>query len=354
MATSIVPASVPHPVITTDPARATRREEGESQPLPKWAIAQKVTLSFLSSLPAALVALPAAYGSAMFSQTVYEPPWNAAIGIGVESCYIGLILFARKKSRKTFVMTALAALLCSVIYNTLHAAEVKGLLANQAWFIDWLLALLHGSPLPLLGFSYFMLLHSSSDEAAPAPVSVTSQVEYQGEDLRLGQSKREKASEEMGSVQDLPREHLISANENEEDDENKSEKAAQSALPRAASLTKDLESNLLTASAATLSDATEKRLQLLPAKPQTTASPMDLAGFAGSLARQVQSGKLGVAAFETRLEDWLSEAKLTEPTEAKWDNTTLEELKKLIRQVQKRELKVREFDQKARELLRRN
>ena len=97
MAASIVPASIPHLVTTTDPATANKREVGKGQSLSRWTLAQKVTLSFLSSLPAALVALPAAYGSAMFSQTVYEPPWNAAIGIGVESCYIGLILFARKK-----------------------------------------------------------------------------------------------------------------------------------------------------------------------------------------------------------------------------------------------------------------
>lgn len=349
MAASIVPASVPRRVTTTKIANEGEIREG--QPLPKWALAQKVTLSFLSSLPAALVALPAAYGSAMFSQTVYEPPWNAAIGIGVESCYIGLILFARTKSRKTFVMTALAALLCSVIYNTLHAAEVKGLLANQAWFVEWVLALLHGSPLPLLGFSYFMLLHSSSDEAAPAPAPVTSQVEYQSEEPGLGHSEPDKAHTGVSSVLGLAEEQLIDANEKEDEDENKSEEAAQSSLLRAASLTEDTPSNLLAATAATLPDTTGKESPLAVAKPQTTPSPMDLAGFAGSLARQVQSGKLGVAAFETRVEDWLNEAGRVELTDENWSPATLEELKKLIRQVQKRELKVREFDQKVSELL---
>ncbi len=144
-----------------------------------WASLKKVIVNFVSSVPAALVAIPAAIGSAEFSRRVYQEPWNIAIGLGIESCYIGLILFARNKGFRAYLTTALTALICGVIYNTLHAAEVEGLLGSVGWQWEWVLAFVHGSPLSILGFSYFMLLHSSSDARENSQQIADSQLERQ-------------------------------------------------------------------------------------------------------------------------------------------------------------------------------
>jgi len=144
-----------------------------------WASLKKVIVSFVSSVPAALVAIPAAIGSAEFSRRVYQEPWNIAIGLGIESCYIGLILFARNKGFRAYLTTALTALICGVIYNTLHAAEMEGLLGSVGWQWEWVLAFVHGSPLSILGFSYFMLLHSSSDARENSQQIADAQLERQ-------------------------------------------------------------------------------------------------------------------------------------------------------------------------------
>jgi hypothetical protein len=344
-------------------------------PLSKWAIVQKVSVTVLSSIPAALVALPAAYGSAQFSQSVYEPPWNAAIGIGIEGCYIGLILFAQKKSRRAFLMTALSALVCSIIYNTLHAAEVKGLLKEQAWFIEWGLSFLHGTPLPLLGFSYFMLLHSSSDEIAPP---LQPQAYFSEGPVPALAAPTERSSSAISASTVLPTiapgavvaRHVAKKESQFEDQRVEVENpplqqdmtasvtqpAAPPAIlsPRANSEDKEKPTVSLNSSRvaqAVANGATKANQDALPVSSLPTPNPAtfeetSLSQFVtlvGSLARQVQSGKLGVVAFEGKIEEWLNEysPKLDEQIRA----LISEELKKRIRQVQKRELKVREFDQ---------
>jgi hypothetical protein len=130
---------------------------------------------FLSNAPLALIALPAAYGSAAFESRVYEWPWNIGIGIGVEAAYTGIIFFAVRKSKKAFLATALTAMCVGVIYNTLHGAVAYDLLKEPGLLGGWVLALVHGAPLSILAFTYGMLMHHSSDE----PVAEMPKVELE-------------------------------------------------------------------------------------------------------------------------------------------------------------------------------
>lgn len=118
---------------------------------------------FLSNMPLALIALPAAYGSGAFESRVYEAPWNILIGVGVESAYTGIIFFAARKSKRAFMATALTAMIVGVVYNSLHAADIYGLLKGLDAAGFWILSLVHGAPLSVLAFSYGLLMHHSSD-----------------------------------------------------------------------------------------------------------------------------------------------------------------------------------------------
>jgi hypothetical protein len=261
----------------------------------KWETVKRITTNFVSSVPAALVALPAAYGSAMFSKDIYGEPFNWSIGIGIEASYIGLVLFARKKSYKTFLTTALAALVCGVIYNTLHAAEVKGLLENQGTEVLWLLAFVHGAPLSILGFSYFMLLHRSSD-------------------VNFEVSKNEISNP---VIADKPESYII-------------------APPSADGGNPNVEINLPFQPSS--SEIIEPlRFSKIVTFQNTSSEISVLYDEITKLVRQLQRGDLGVKDFEKKLEEYL---KLNEMS----NSTLFDEINKSARQVQRRELKIGEFD----------
>ena len=124
--------------------------------------------NLIANVPLALLALPASYGAARFSEKVYQEPVNWVLGGAFESAYTGAIFFAQKKSRYIFMLTVASAVICGVIYNTLWAATTDTLLDNQFWAIRWLIALIHGAPLSVLAFAYAMLMHKTSDAGADA------------------------------------------------------------------------------------------------------------------------------------------------------------------------------------------
>jgi hypothetical protein len=119
----------------------------------------------LSNIPLALISLPASYGAAQFSQRYYPEPWNWVLGGAFESTYLGAWIFAQKKNRPIFIATILVASLCGAIFNTLHVAQVEGLVRRGGNFGDWILAVIHGAPMSLLGLAYAGLLHFSADES---------------------------------------------------------------------------------------------------------------------------------------------------------------------------------------------
>jgi hypothetical protein len=129
--------------------------------------------NLIANVPLALLALPASYGAARFSEKVYQEPVNWILGGAFESAYTGAIFFAQKKSKRIFAITVASAVICGVIYNTLWAATTDNLLANQIFQIRWLIALIHGAPLSVLAFAYAMLMHKTSDaveEAVSTPI----------------------------------------------------------------------------------------------------------------------------------------------------------------------------------------
>jgi hypothetical protein len=128
--------------------------------------------NLIANIPLALLALPASYGAARFSEKVYQEPVNWILGGAFESAYTGAIFFAQKKSRSIFMVTVASAVICGVIYNTLWAATTDTLLDNQFWAIRWLIALIHGAPLSVLAFAYAMLMHKTSDAETVVEIPV--------------------------------------------------------------------------------------------------------------------------------------------------------------------------------------
>jgi hypothetical protein len=128
-----------------------------------WIIGKWTSL-ILSNIPLALISLPASYGASQFSHHYYPEPWNWILGGAFESTYLGAWIFAQKKNRPIFIATILVASLCGAIFNTLHVAQIEGLVKRGGDFGDWVLAVIHGAPMSLLGLAYAGLLHFSSDE----------------------------------------------------------------------------------------------------------------------------------------------------------------------------------------------
>ena len=119
--------------------------------------------SILSKFPLFAVAAPASYGVAMFSESVYKFPINIALGLAFESVYLGAIFLAENKSQFVFLWTVIIACLTSATYNTLYAAQVAHILLQDGDVLQWLVALVHGLPLPLLSVAFSWLLHFMSD-----------------------------------------------------------------------------------------------------------------------------------------------------------------------------------------------
>lgn len=115
-------------------------------------------------LPQALLALPAAYASSQFAAhaNVFPPPFNIMLGVAFEWTYLGTLAVAGASTDNYwYKIVNGVAVITSIIYVTLHAAERYGLLA--ALTSDWwklAFSLIHGIPLAGLNFVYGLLIHN--------------------------------------------------------------------------------------------------------------------------------------------------------------------------------------------------
>jgi hypothetical protein len=308
----------------------------------------------------------------MFSEKAYPPPWNWFTGAGVESCYIGLILFARKKSLKSFLRTALMALLCGVVYNSLHAAEVSDLLQEQNSLVKWSLSIVHGSPLSLLAFSYFLLLHASSDSLLRY---VKNRRRMVTNSSASGSSHKSASSDKpvspvatSGQLQPVQEETLPS--EVQVTDASSPVTTSNQPVSEKGSVP-DSSKLQLPESRSRLSSSTTTLLEVATNHSETTSfvakytqgqeSQLEVTTLAdfttqvGAMARQIQTSKLGVREFENRLQELLDGLSQDEPAlvtvlEALSSDREsarkelVEQIRRMARQLQKRELGVKEFD----------
>lgn len=114
--------------------------------------------------PNGLLAIPAAYASSQWAahRGVFPPPFNMMLGIAFEWVYLGTLAVAGALPRNRWFVTVNAiAVVSSVIYVTLHAADKYGQLdklTSSGW--QWTFAVIHGLPLAVLNFCYSMLVHT--------------------------------------------------------------------------------------------------------------------------------------------------------------------------------------------------
>lgn len=123
--------------------------------------------------PNAGLALPAAYASAQFAQHggVFPAALGWMIGISFEWMYIGsLALASRLRDSKLFNLVNALAVLTSIVYVTLFAADAYGSLGtlmNLKYMIGtvevapfkWFFAVVHAAPLAGLNYLYSRMLH---------------------------------------------------------------------------------------------------------------------------------------------------------------------------------------------------
>lgn len=113
--------------------------------------------------PQALLALPAAYASSQFAAHygVFPFPFNIMLGIAFEWVYLGTLAVAGAQKRNTwYVVVNAVAVLTSIAYVTLHAADRYQLFGQPDRMMLWFFALMHGVPLAGLNFFYGLLVHS--------------------------------------------------------------------------------------------------------------------------------------------------------------------------------------------------
>jgi len=109
-------------------------------------------------LPLPMLGLAASYGVYFFASQ-FVPIYIAVIeACAFELTYIGLAsMKGLNKERRSYARkVSVGAVVVSIIYNTISAAmhQDPNLLDNLNWFWFWVLSVLHGAPLALLG--YFM------------------------------------------------------------------------------------------------------------------------------------------------------------------------------------------------------
>lgn len=117
----------------------------------------------LTYTPSILLVMPAAYASSQFAahHSVFPFPFNIMLGIAFEWMYAGTIALAGNKKRsKWYIAVIITGAITSVIYITLHAASMYGLLDRLSdW--RWLLffSVIHALPIAVLNVMY-MTLHN--------------------------------------------------------------------------------------------------------------------------------------------------------------------------------------------------
>jgi len=115
-------------------------------------------------LPQALLALPAAYASSQFAAhyQVFPSPFNIMLGIAFEWVYLGTLAVAGASTDNDwYKIVNGVAVVTSIIYVTLHAANKYGLLDSLVSpFWKFIFSLIHGVPLAGLNFVYGLLIHN--------------------------------------------------------------------------------------------------------------------------------------------------------------------------------------------------
>ena len=116
----------------------------------------------LPRLPLPTLALAASYGVYSFA-ALFVPPWVAIVqAAAFELTYIGLAAVADlgPAQRKRAAMVSIAAVVVSVVYNTLAGLFHRNpdwLLNLDPWH-EWVLAVLHGAPLAWVAYVVAQLL----------------------------------------------------------------------------------------------------------------------------------------------------------------------------------------------------
>lgn len=118
---------------------------------------------FLSQWSLPMLALPASYGVYFFASHVIPEFFAVAEACAFEMTYIGMALAKGKNpdKKKRFDRVAMGAVMVSIIYNTITAAAHLDptLLKNPDIIKLWILAILHGFPLAILGYQVANLLY---------------------------------------------------------------------------------------------------------------------------------------------------------------------------------------------------
>jgi hypothetical protein len=113
--------------------------------------------------PQALLALPAAYASSQFAAhyDVFPAPFNYMLGVAFEWVYLGTLAVAgAQKKNHWYIVVNGVAVVTSICYVTLHAANQYQLFGNPSIAMLWFFAVMHGVPLAGLNFFYGLLVHS--------------------------------------------------------------------------------------------------------------------------------------------------------------------------------------------------
>jgi hypothetical protein len=120
----------------------------------------------LSRLPLPMLALAASYGVYQYA-LLFVPEWVAvAQAAAFEMTYLGLALKSNLSiaDRKRATQLSIGAVVVSVLYNSLAGYFHRQPLGGD-WYIDVVLAILHGAPLAVVAYLIAdLLLHSEKKE----------------------------------------------------------------------------------------------------------------------------------------------------------------------------------------------
>lgn len=122
-------------------------------------------ISILQSSSLPMLGLAASYGVYVFSSHFFPPAIAMIEASAFELTYIGLSTMKGLSDRQKKVAknVSIGALVTSVIYNTLAGALIMKpeIFDDLNVFCFWLVALIHGAPLAILGYSVSTLVFNS-------------------------------------------------------------------------------------------------------------------------------------------------------------------------------------------------
>lgn len=149
-----------------------------SQPLPKQERRYKPAPTkkdfpwdrVMDAMPVIMFGLAASYGVYDYSRHFMPEFFAYVLGGAFEATYIrlGTTKGLRKEERERAKKVSIGAVIISVIYNTVSAKmhTDTGWIHNTNPFIVWMLCLLHGAPMALLGYYIVdLLFHKNNTHA---------------------------------------------------------------------------------------------------------------------------------------------------------------------------------------------